>query len=73
MTMLDVMAEPRTALRPGLDRCDRCGAQALVRVVITASNLPLLFCSHHYAHYARGLAYIAVRTHDERPELDEAC
>lgn len=28
------------------DRCDRCGAQAYVRVRFMAGEL--LFCSHHY-------------------------
>lgn len=56
----------RPTLRRELDRCDRCGAEARVRVLITSSNLPLLFCAHHYAYYAGALAQIAVRTHDER-------
>ena len=29
------------------DRCDRCGAQAFVRVVLEASGGELLFCGHH--------------------------
>ncbi|HEV7206800.1 MAG TPA: hypothetical protein VGN18_19505 [Jatrophihabitans sp.] len=49
-----------------LDRCDRCGAEAYVRVVLTASSLPLLFCSHHYAENTAELARVAVVTHDER-------
>jgi hypothetical protein len=48
------------------DRCDRCGAEARVRVVITKSNLPLLFCAHHYAATAQQLAPIADITHDDR-------
>ena len=30
-----------------VDRCDRCGAQAYVRVVLGASGGELLFCAHH--------------------------
>lgn len=29
-------------------RCDRCGAQAYVRVRIAKSGLGLDFCKHHY-------------------------
>jgi hypothetical protein len=31
------------------DRCDRCGAQARVRVVLTKGDL--LFCAHHAKAY----------------------
>ena len=30
-----------------MDRCDRCGAQAYVRVVLESSGGELLFCGHH--------------------------
>jgi hypothetical protein len=49
-----------------LDRCDRCGAEAYVRVVVTASRLPLLFCAHHYSDNTAELSRVAVVTHDER-------
>ncbi len=29
-----------------LDRCDRCGAQAYVRAVLSSGGV-LLFCNHH--------------------------
>lgn len=29
-----------------LDRCDRCGAQAYIRAVLTSGGA-LLFCNHH--------------------------
>lgn len=48
------------------DRCDRCGAEALVRVVLTSTRLPLLFCGHHYAQSAAALHRVAVVTHDDR-------
>jgi hypothetical protein len=49
-----------------LDRCDRCGSEAFVRVVLLATGLPLLFCAHHYAEQADALRAVAVVTHDER-------
>lgn len=36
-----------------IDRCDRCGAQAYIRVTLTSGG-ELLFCGHHgHAHEAR--------------------
>lgn len=49
------------------DRCDRCGAQALVRVVLPYGEL--LFCGHHYARHAEGLRPGAVRIDDYSAEL----
>ena len=48
------------------DRCDRCGVEARVRVVIVTTRLPLLFCGHHYVEQHDALARVAVVTHDER-------
>jgi hypothetical protein len=50
------------------DRCDRCGAQAYVRVLLP-SRLELLFCAHHNRQYASALANIAVEIHDETMRL----
>lgn len=33
-----------------VDRCDQCGAQAYVRVTLTAGTL--LFCGHHFHRHA---------------------
>lgn len=56
----------RTLLAPGdltsLDRCDRCGAQAFFRAVLTAGEL--LFCAHHGREYGDKLAESAVRVED---------
>jgi len=41
------------------DRCDRCRAQALVRVVLPYGEL--LFCGHHFAKHAAALRPSAVR------------
>ena len=50
------------------DRCDRCGAQAYVRVLLP-SRLELLFCGHHNRQYASALANIAVEIQDETIRL----
>jgi len=49
------------------DRCDRCGAQAWVRVGIGDSSL--LFCGHHFAESEDRLRPIASYVHDEREHL----
>jgi hypothetical protein len=56
--------KPLTAL----DLCDRCGAQAYVRVVLPGSA-ELLFCAHHGRQHADALARIAVEIHDETKRL----
>lgn len=65
MSSVAVPVEVRTMLS-AVDRCDRCQARAVVRVVMLSSVLPLLFCAHHYVGNAAALADIAVVTHDER-------
>jgi hypothetical protein len=49
------------------DRCDRCGAPAYVRVVLTGGEL--LFCAHHGKQYDEQLRKIAVEIHDESDRL----
>ena len=51
-----------------VDRCDRCGARAYVRVVLP-SALELLFCAHHNREHAAALTKIAVEIHDETERL----
>lgn len=51
-----------------LDRCDRCGAQAYVRVLLP-SRQDLLFCAHHNRQYSSALANIAVEIQDETIRL----
>ena len=46
------------------DRCDRCGAQAYVRVEL-ASGGELMFCAHHAREHADKLQQIASMIHDE--------
>jgi hypothetical protein len=54
-----------------LDRCDRCGAQAYVRVTL-ASGGDLLFCAHHFRAHEDKLRDTASRVQDETERLAEA-
>jgi hypothetical protein len=58
--------KPLTAL----DVCDRCGAQAYVRVLLTNAG-ELLFCAHHGREHAKALAKVAVDIQDESNRLSE--
>jgi len=60
-------AVPGDALT-AVDRCDRCGARAYVRVLLP-NSLELLFCAHHNRQYATALTKIAVEIHDETERL----
>ncbi len=51
-----------------MDRCDRCGAQAYVRVLLP-SRLELLFCGHLNRQYASALAKVAAEIQDETRRL----
>jgi 4-hydroxyphenylpyruvate dioxygenase-like putative hemolysin len=52
-------------------RCDRCGAQAYVRVLLH-SHQDLLFCAHHYRQHAPMLAKVAAHIHDETERLQRS-
>ncbi|MCA0379835.1 MAG: hypothetical protein LCH36_10440 [Actinobacteria bacterium] len=54
----------------GLDRCDSCGAQAYVRVVLSGSEL--LFCGHHAKKHEAKLRPMAEVWHDETSRLVDA-
>ena len=51
-----------------VDRCDRCGAQAYLRVSLKAGG-ELLFCAHHAREHGDKLREIAVHVHDETDKL----
>ena len=51
-----------------LDRCDRCGAQAYVRVEL-ASGGELLFCAHHAREHADKLSQVAASITDDTGRL----
>jgi hypothetical protein len=50
------------------DRCDRCGAQAYVRVELPSGG-QLLFCAHHSKAHSEKLHQVALRIHDETNRL----
>ena len=50
------------------DRCDRCGAQAYMRVTL-ASGFDLLFCAHHGKEHADKLRQVALKIHDESARI----
>ncbi|MET3960274.1 hypothetical protein ABIE44_000208 [Marmoricola sp. OAE513] len=51
-----------------VDRCDRCGAQAYLRVSLQAGG-ELLFCAHHAREHGDKLREIASHVHDETAKL----
>lgn len=56
-----------TAPLTAADRCDRCGAQAYVRVVLPSGEL--LFCAHHARRHASAFQDVAVHVQDETDRL----
>lgn len=66
MTGAMAPSRPLTAM----DVCDRCGAQAYVRVVLPGSG-ELTFCAHHSRQHADALAKVAVEIQDETERLAE--
>ncbi|WP_102508442.1 DUF7455 domain-containing protein [Sanguibacter massiliensis] len=63
--MSTVTATPLTVA----DRCDRCGAQAYVRVTLPVGEL--LFCAHHSRAHADAYASVALEIQDETDRLHE--
>lgn len=76
------MHQPVTPAEPVLllaDRCDRCGAQAFVRVTVKTTDalsfhVPrvLDFCGHHYAKHELALLAVATNVVDERWRINGA-
>jgi hypothetical protein len=52
------------------DRCDRCGAQAYLRVELQSGG-ELLFCAHHAREHGDKLKEIAVNVIDETHKLGD--
>lgn len=50
------------------DRCDRCGAQAYLRVELVTGG-ELLFCAHHAREHGDRLREVASSIHDETNRL----
>ncbi|MCW2494611.1 hypothetical protein [Jatrophihabitans sp.] len=63
--MTPTIASPLAAT----DRCDRCGAQAYVRAVLSSGS-ELLFCNHHWHDNEARLREIAVNIQDETDRLE---
>ena len=51
-----------------LDRCDRCGAQAYVRVTLGGGG-ELMFCAHHARQHEDKLREVSAHIHDESERL----
>lgn len=51
------------------DRCDRCSAQAYVRLMMSGSGLEMLFCGHHFEKNAAALSSCAIVVTDDRQAL----
>ena len=52
-----------------LDRCDRCRAQAYVRVNLRTGGSELLFCGHHWREHEPKVLELAAHVHDETDRL----
>ncbi|GAB2447211.1 hypothetical protein GCM10027062_31050 [Nocardioides hungaricus] len=59
---------PSTAALSAADRCDRCGAQAYLRVELQSGG-ELLFCAHHAREHGDKLKEIAASVVDETHKL----
>ena len=59
---------PTTTPLAVADRCDRCGAQAFVRVVLRAGEL--LFCGHHARANEQALLPVALRVEDRTETIN---
>lgn len=65
------MTRSSTTVDPTLtamDRCDRCGAQAYMRVILHSGG-ELMFCAHHANAHREKLNEVAARIHDETARL----
>nr|WP_221633882.1 hypothetical protein [Nocardioides luti] len=61
---------PSTAALTAADRCDRCGAQAYLRVELQTGG-ELLFCAHHAREHGDKLREIAAHVIDETHKLGD--
>ncbi len=61
---------PTAAPLTAIDRCDRCGAQAYLRVQLKSGG-ELLFCAHHAREHSEKLREIAEHVHDETGKLGD--
>jgi len=59
---------PNSPALSAADRCDRCGAQAYLRVQLQ-NGLELHFCAHHAREHGDKLREISAVFHDETARL----
>jgi hypothetical protein len=59
---------PSAAPLSALDRCDRCGAQAYLRVQLKG-GFELMFCAHHAREHSDKLREVAEHVQDETNKL----
>lgn len=59
---------PSSSALTAVDRCDRCGAQAYLRVQLQSGG-ELLFCAHHAREHGDKLREIAATVVDETHKL----
>lgn len=62
-----IQSEQESDTLNSLDRCDSCGAQAYVSVLLSSGVL--MFCGHHYAAAAEKLSLLNPTVVDERYKL----
>ncbi|MEO7588347.1 MAG: hypothetical protein ABIS84_10005 [Arachnia sp.] len=63
--MTETVVNPTLTAR---DRCDRCNAQAYMRVILRGGG-ELMFCAHHAAAHRDKLAQVAEHIQDETNRL----
>ena len=67
-TNVDVTETTELPALTAADRCDVCGAQAFIRVVLTTGDL--VFCGHHGSANKDKLKPIAITWQDETDKLN---
>ena len=50
------------------DRCDRCGAQAFIKIILLTGEL--LFCVHHFTQHETVLRSATINILDERSKIN---
>ncbi len=65
--MTELVTDPTLT---AVDRCDRCGAQAYLRVFLQSGG-ELLFCAHHANAHREKLVEVASRIQDETSRLSQ--
>ncbi len=67
---MNTAVAPDAATLSAADRCDRCGAQAYLRVELQSGG-ELLFCAHHAREHGERLREVAAAVHDETHKLSD--